>query len=188
MCTDDGKNSKKSVFDIFFKDLGKIFIVPSKMLDSEIFLPVYDRYYLTFRTAQEANILLRNLNTDSSYVQVSMEQFNSECSTFCPSGLHDIHRFYTLVKKVLRQGPRVKIIFCAGHVEAVQLGSAFLLGCYLILSGLSCEDTKSAFSSCDQLFKGFEYTDCLQISDFWGSIHCAKVSMPLLICLVSTRS
>jgi hypothetical protein len=145
------------------------------MLDEDVFLPVHDRYYLTFRTSQEVSMLLSNASVDQTYFQVSMEQFDSECSVFCPSGLHDIFRFYTLVRRILRQGPHVRIIFCASRFEMVQLGSAFLLGCYLILQGLDCDGARSAFSSCDQLFKEFEYTDCLQISDFWEAIHRAKV-------------
>ena len=165
--------SKRIISTRFFCVLGKVF--SPEMLDEEVFLPVHDRYYLTFRTSQEVSDLLSNMRIDQTYFQVSMEQFDSECSVFCPSGLHDIYRFYSLVRKILRQGPNVKIIFCAGRVEVVQIGSAFLLGCFLILQGLDCEKAKLAFSSCDQLFKGFEYTDCLQISDFWGAIHNAKV-------------
>jgi hypothetical protein len=144
-------------------------------MDVHDFIPIFDGHYLAFRTGLEVSVILKNLNSDQNYVQVSMEQFDSECSTFCPSGLYDIYRFYSLARKISRREPGATVIFCAGHIEAVQIGSTFLLGCYLILSGKDSDEARSVFSDCDQLLKRFEYADCLQISDFWGAVHTAVV-------------
>jgi hypothetical protein len=133
-------------------------------------------YSVSFETHSKCSRMLKLQGLQKQTVVVSMEVFCKELDDrleFLPISLEDISRFYDLLISTChssRGGPQDHIIFCTGPVYRIQFGTVFLLGCYMLICGLNCEEVRHSLVRFERTMDRFQCNG-MSCHDFWSAIY-----------------
>jgi hypothetical protein len=101
-----------------------------------------------------------------------IEQLDLGCE-YLPIFLNDVYRFYEMICSKIQNRPSTAIILCTGPSPYTQFGTLFLLGCYLIMTGMDLHDV---FTTLMDLEYVTSTCMCQGLSalDFWSALHGCK--------------
>lgn len=138
---------------------------------------VYERFYFSFQlpTAGHCSFVDENQT-----IRIKMHEHCCEAKfediLVSPSSLEEVYRFCCFLKRTINSKPTADIVFFVGPVLRIQVGSAFLLGCYMILAlGLSVKETWEHFEELESSsIVTYECSEGLNLMDFWGAVSHAR--------------
>ena len=132
-------------------------------------------YCVMFETQTKCSRLIKMQGLQRQTTIVSMETFCKELDDrleFLPISLEDISRFYDLITSTCHSstGSQNQIVFCTGPAHRIQFGTVFLLGCYMLICGLNCEEVRHALIRFERITGRFQCYG-MSCNDFWSAIY-----------------
>jgi hypothetical protein len=102
----------------------------------------------------------------------SLEIVGASCGCL-PISLEHIYRFHEMLSSKLLSNPASNIVLCTGPSPTTQFGTLFLLGSFLIVTGLPLRDTISSLLDFEYVISTFTCHG-LSAFDFWRALHRSK--------------
>ena len=117
------------------------------MSRSVSFFHVHSRLYLALYEKGQAEILAKHEFQNKYIIRSPLSTVWSDAENgFSPGSLSEVYQFDSSVKEMTRKNPEFRIVFSSGAGSELQVKTAFLIGCHMIMShGIGFEETFLAF-------------------------------------------
>ena len=141
------------------------------------FFCLHGRFYLALFGVEQAEKISRH-ELGSNYVLITYQQTIAEAIIIDDentglSSLEEIYKFDLMLQAKMRQNRGAKFVICTGAQESCQLKTAFLLGCYMIMSlGLTPKETADLFQPIRRRFDDSKLGGAMLSS--WTALHEAR--------------
>jgi hypothetical protein len=136
---------------------------------------VYGRFYFSFQMPNSVHCCV---DENNSSAMITMQE---HCCDFqdivsSPSSLETVYRFSCFLKRTIASNATADIVICVGPIARIQISSAFLLGCFILLSEtLTVKELWKCFEQLEiSSLDTFEFSEGLKLMDFWGAVHRAR--------------
>lgn len=150
----------------------------SEMLEKAV-TNIHGPFFLSLNTERSSVIQSKLLKDDGkhpAFIPVCMTRFGEELDPnheHLPISLEDTFSFYEMIQSTLLARPHSNILLCTGPSPYTQFGTLFLLGSYLIMSGVELAETVRSLLDFEYVTSTFKCHG-LSALDFWGALYRSK--------------
>jgi hypothetical protein len=136
---------------------------------------VHGPFYLSFDTERSSIMQFKRIGEgNQNFTPICMTRFGEELDPanheHLPISLADIYSFYDMLQTTRLAKPHSNILLCTGPSPYTQFGTLFLLGSYLILSGVELSEAINSLLDFEYVTSTFKCHG-LSALDFWCSLY-----------------